>query len=133
VSEIKLLFMNIDIKFDQTGKIIPSFKGKEITMEDSPYMIYLATTGMCSAVYVRAFFNQRDMSLENVNLTQLIKYNQLSNMVDTMEVRVNLPEDFPGKYNKAIKAVVDQCPVKKHMVSPPAILVSTNKDSKVEV
>jgi len=125
--------MNIDIKYDQTGKIIPAYNGKEITMDDSPYMIFLATTGMCSAVYVRAFFNQRNMSLDNVTLTQIITYNQSTNMVDQMEVKLNLPEDFPTKYNKAIKAVVDQCPVKKHLVSPPSIVVTTTFDSEVEV
>lgn len=125
--------MNLDIKFNETGKIIPSYKGKEITMEESPYMIFLATVGMCSAVYVRAFLTQRNMSLEAVTLTQKINYNQLTNMVDTMNVEVNLPQDFPVKYNKAIKAVVDQCPVKKHLVTPPSIMVTTNFDLKVEI
>ena len=124
--------MNIDITFNKTGKIIPSYNGKEITMEDSPYMIYLATTGMCSAVYVRAFMTQRGMSLENVSLVQSIKYNRMTNMVEEMEVKVELSEDFPTKYNKAIKAVVDQCPVKKHMVAPPAVSVTTNLDVEIE-
>ena len=124
--------MNIDITFNKTGKIIPSYNGKEITMEDSPYMIYLATTGMCSAVYVRAFMSQRGMSLENVSLVQSIKYNRMTNMVEEMEVKVELSEDFPTKYNKAIKAVVDQCPVKKHMVAPPAVSVTTNLDVEIE-
>ncbi len=102
--------MNIDIRFNETGKIIPSYNGKEITMEDSPYMIYLATTGMCSAVYVRAFMSQRQMSLTDVKLTQIITYNRITNMVENMEVKVDLPDTFPTKYNKAIKAVIDQCP-----------------------
>lgn len=124
--------MNIDIRFNNSGKIIPSYNGKEITMDESPYMIYLATTGMCSAVYVRAFFNQRGMSLENVSLTQIITYNSMTNMVEKMNVKVDLQDTFPTKYNKAIKAVVDQCPVKKHMVTPPAVLVTTNMDVEVE-
>ena len=124
--------MNIDITFSKTGKIIPSYNGKEITMEDSPYMIYLATTGMCSAVYVKAFMTQRGMSLENVSLVQSLKYNRMTNMVEEMEVKVELSEDFPTKYNKAIKAVVDQCPVKKHMVTPPAVSVTTNLDVEIE-
>jgi ribosomal protein S12 methylthiotransferase accessory factor len=124
--------MNIDIRFSETGKIIPSFNGKEITMNESPYMIYLATTGMCSAVYVKAFLTQRGMSLESVSLTQVITYNRITNMVERMNVKVELPETFPTKYNKAIKAVVDQCPVKKHMVSPPEVLVSTNLDVQVQ-
>jgi len=124
--------MNIDIRFNETGKIIPSFNGKEITMDESPYMIYLATTGMCSAVYVRAFLTQRGMSLEDVTLTQKITYNRMTNMVENMEVKVDLPDTFPTKYNKAIKATVDQCPVKKHMVTPPTVLVSTNLDVEIE-
>jgi len=124
--------MNIDIRFNNAGKIIPSYNGKEITMDESPYMIYLATTGMCSAVYVRAFFTQRGMSLENVFLTQFITYNQMTNMVEKMNVKVDLPDTFPTKYNKAIKAVVDQCPVKKHMVAPPVVSVTTNMDVEVE-
>lgn len=124
--------MHIDIRFNESGKIIPSYKGKEITMDDSPYMIYLATTGMCSAVYVRAFFNQREMPLEGVKLTQIITYNRTTNMVENMEIKVDLPNTFPTKYNKAIKAVVDQCPVKKHMVTPPTVSVSTNLDIAVE-
>jgi putative redox protein len=124
--------MNIDIRFSETGKIIPSYNGKEITMDDSPYMIYLATTGMCSAVYVRAFLTQRGMSLEGVLLTQIITYNRVTNMVEKMNIKVDLPDSFPRKYNKAIKTVVDQCPVKKHMVTPPAVFVSTNLDIEVE-
>jgi len=124
--------MNIDIRFNETGKIIPSYNGKEITMDESPYMIYLATTGMCSAVYVRAFLTQRGMSLEDVTLTQKITYNRMTNMVENMEVKVDLPDTFPTKYNKAIKATVDQCPVKKHMVTPPTVLVSTNIDVEIE-
>ncbi len=124
--------MNIDIRFNNAGKIIPSYNGKEITMDESPYMIYLATTGMCSAVYVRAFFTQRGMSLEKVSLTQFITYNSMTNMVEKMNVKVDLPDTFPTKYNKAIKAVVDQCPVKKHMVTPPSVSVTTNMDVEVE-
>lgn len=124
--------MNIDIKFNETGKIIPSFNGKEITMDESPYMIYLATTGMCSAVYVRAFLNQRGMSLEGVSLIQKIRYNQMNNMVEEMEVLVVLPDTFPTKYNRAIKATVDQCPVKKHMVTPPSVKITTNLDVEIE-
>lgn len=118
--------MNISIQFNPEGKIIASYKGKEITMEDSPYMIYLATVGMCSAVYVRAFFNQRNFDLSQVSLDQQISYNDETKMVDNIEIRVNLPLDFPAKYENAIKAVVDQCPVKKHFVNPPAVGVTAN-------
>lgn len=124
--------MNIDIRFNETGKIIASYNGKDITMDESPYMIYLATAGMCSAVYVRAFLSQRQMSLDGVSLQQIITYNRMTNMVENIEINVDLPDTFPTKYNKAIKAVVDQCPVKKHMVTPPNVMVTTNLDVAVK-
>jgi putative redox protein len=116
--------MNISIRFNTEGKIIASYKGKDITMDDSPYMIYLSTVGMCSAVYVRAFFNQRNFDLSQVTLDQEISYNDETKMVENIEILVNLPSDFPEKYKNAIKAVVDQCPVKKHFVNPPAVGVT---------
>jgi putative redox protein len=118
--------MNILIQFNPEGKIIASYKGKEITMDDSPYMIYLSTVGMCSAVYVRAFFNQRNFDLSQVSLDQQIDYNDETKMVDNIAIHVNLPADFPAKYQNAIKAVVDQCPVKKHFVNPPTVGVIAN-------
>jgi ribosomal protein S12 methylthiotransferase accessory factor len=118
--------MNILIQSNPEGKIIASYKGKEITMDDSPYMIYLSTVGMCSAVYVRAFFNQRNFDLSQVSLDQQIDYNDETKMVDNIAIHVNLPADFPAKYQNAIKAVVDQCPVKKHFVNPPTVGVIAN-------
>ncbi len=124
--------MDIDIRFDNNGKIIATYGGREITMDDLPYMVFLATAGMCSAVYVRAFMTQRGMSLKEVSLTQKMKYNQMTNMIEEMEILVNLPEAFPTKYNKAIKATVDQCPVKQHFVKPPLVTVTTNLDIAVQ-
>lgn len=124
--------MNIDVTFDNNGKIIASYGGKEITMDESPYMIFLATAGMCSAVYVRAFMTQRGMSLEGVSLTQKMNYNRMTNMIEDIEIVVNLPKTFPTKYSKAIIAVVNQCPVKQHFITPPKMEVVTNIDMEIE-
>lgn len=125
--------MNIEIRFNEKGKIIPSYNGTDITMEDSPYMIFLSTVGMCSAVYVRSFLNQRNIPLEGVSLTQKIAHNPTTNMVEDMGVTVNLSNEFPHKYNKAIKLVIHQCPVKKHLITPPSITVNTSLDLSVQV
>jgi uncharacterized OsmC-like protein len=120
--------MDIIVKFDQLGRIVPTIGGKEITMNESPYLIFLATAGMCSAVYIRAFMQQRNFLLEGVTLTQKMSYNQITNMVEKIDILVNLPASFPIKYTSAIKNVVSQCPVKKHFEVPPIMDVSTNLD-----
>ena len=60
--------MDIEIKFDESGRIVPFIGGREITMNESPFLIFLATAGMCSAIYVQAFMQQRGMSLAEVKL-----------------------------------------------------------------
>lgn len=120
--------MDLHIGFDSNARIVPSINGNEITMNESPYLIFLATAGMCSAVYVRAFLQQRNMSLAGVSLTQRMQYNQLTNMVEKIEILVHLSDDFPAKYVSAIKHVVSQCPVKKHFETPPIMEVVTNLD-----
>lgn len=125
--------MEIEIKYDQRGRIVPYMNGSEITMEVSPFLIFLATAGMCSAVFVQAFMNQRGISTDDVKIIQRMNYDYATNQVKDMDIHVDLPESFPEKYNSAIKRVVDQCPVKQHLLAPPTFNVITNIDKKVAV
>ena len=120
--------MDIEIKFDESGRIVPFIGGREITMNESPFLIFLATAGMCSAVYVQAFMQQRGMSLKDVKLIQRMDYNQATNMVGKIDIIVDLPESFPAKYNNAIKNTIAQCPVKRHLAEAPSFNVITNFD-----
>jgi len=125
--------MKIEIKFDASGRIIPFMNGQEITMEVSPFLIFLATAGMCSAVFVQAFMNQRGLSTDDVKIVQDMHYDYHTNQVKDINIHVDLPEGFPAKYNEAIKRVVDQCPVKQHLLNPPTFNVITNMDKEVLV
>lgn len=123
--------MEIEIKFDQQGRIVPYMNGGEITMNVSPFLIFLATAGMCSAVFVQAFMNQRGISTDDVKIIQRMNYDYATNQVKDIDIHVDLPDSFPEKYNTAIKRVVDQCPVKQHLLAPPSFNVITNIDKKV--
>jgi len=120
--------MQITIKYDENGKILPFTGGNPITMDESPFLIFLASAGMCSAVYVRAFLAQRSMSLEGVSLTQTMSYNRVTNMVETINIHANLPTTFPEKYKNAIKSAIAQCPVKRHLGTPPNFEIQTSLD-----
>ena len=117
--------MNIEIKFEN-GRIIPYLGEQEITMDVSPFLIFLATAGMCSAVYVQAFMSQRGMSLDGVKILQKMNYNQFTNQVTDIDINVDLPAKFPEKYKSAIINVVNQCPVKQHLLEPPTFNVVPN-------
>jgi len=117
--------MNIDIKFEN-GRIVPYLGQQEINMDVSPFLIFLATAGMCSAVYVQAFMSQRGMSLEGVKIVQKMNYNQFTNQVTDIDINIDLPASFPEKYKSAIINVVNQCPVKQHLLEPPTFNVVPN-------
>lgn len=118
--------MEIQIKFDDNGRIIPFMNGNEITMNESPFLIFLATAGMCSAVFVRSFMQQRGLPFEEVGITQKMNYNRMTNMVSDIDMVVDLPANFPEKYVSAIKNVIAQCPVKRHLAEPPTFNVIAN-------
>jgi ribosomal protein S12 methylthiotransferase accessory factor len=118
--------MEIQIKFDANGRIVPFMKGNEITMNESPFLIFLATAGMCSAVFVRSFMQQRGLPFQEVGITQKMSYDRTTNMVGDIDMVVDLPPNFPEKYVSAIKNVIAQCPVKRHLAEPPTFNVIAN-------
>ena len=118
--------LNIDIKFGNNGRIVPFMNGNEITMNDSPFIVFLATSGMCSAVFARAFIEQRNLSLDSLVISQIMDYDQRTNHVSEILIDLKMPVDFPEKYTTAIKKVVNQCPVKQHLLNPPTFEVVTN-------
>jgi len=117
--------MNIEIKFED-GRIVPYMGRQEITMEVSPFLIFLATAGMCSAVFVKAFMQQRGMAMDGVKIMQKMNYDQFNNQVTDIDIHLDLPADFPEKYKSAIVSVVNQCPVKQHLLNPPTFNVVPN-------
>ena len=115
--------MEIEVKIDPSGRIVPYMQGREITMNESPFLVFLATAGMCSAVFVQAFMSQRGMSTDDVKIVQRMNYDRFTNMVGDIDIHIDLPESFPEKYKSAIVNVVNQCPVKQHLLQPPSFNV----------
>ncbi|MGV8947585.1 MAG: OsmC family protein [Lutibacter sp.] len=118
--------MEIQIKFDENGGIVPFMNGAKITMNESPFLIFLATAGMCSAVFVKSFMLQRGLPIDEVSITQKMNYDRATNMVNDIDIVVDLPATFPEKYVSAIKNVIAQCPVKRHLAQPPTFNVIAN-------
>jgi ribosomal protein S12 methylthiotransferase accessory factor len=118
--------MIIDIKFGEEGRIIPFLGHREITMTESPFLIFLASTGMSSAVYVKAFCQQKEIPLSCVKISQIIQYNPKANLVTAITIQLELDKVFPEKYEEAIKNVVALCPIKKHLDNPPEFNVITD-------
>jgi len=118
--------MTIDIKFAADGRIVPYLGHREITMDESPFLIFLATAGMSSAVYVKDFCTQKDIPFNLVKVSQIMEYEAKANLITAINIQLELGEDFPVKYKEALKNVVALCPIKKHLDTPPDFNVITD-------
>ncbi|NIA18762.1 MAG: osmotically inducible protein OsmC, partial [Simkaniaceae bacterium] len=70
------------------------------------------------------FCQQRGIDTEGMSITQTLKYNPETRLVEQVNMNINLPEGFPEKYKSAIINTANLCTVKKHLANPPAIKVT---------
>jgi ribosomal protein S12 methylthiotransferase accessory factor len=91
----------------------------------TPFELFLASIGTCSGIFIKHFCANRGIDASGIKLTQSHNFNPLTGLIEAIDIDVHLPEDFPEKYAGAIKKVVDQCAVKRHLLQPPQINVNT--------
>jgi ribosomal protein S12 methylthiotransferase accessory factor len=85
-----------------------------------PFDYFLASMPLCAAFYIRKFCQARDINTDglkviqhNHNIEGDDKYKKAFN------IEIELPEDFPKKYRKAVIEAANTCTVKKVIQSIP--------------
>lgn len=69
---------------------------------------------------------ERGIPTDDVKIVQKMNYDHFTNHVGDIDIHVDLPESFPEKYKSAIISVINQCPVKQHLLKPPTFNVIAN-------
>ena len=129
--------MKYDITFGGNKKVDAYYRGFTIHSDQpvtsggdntslSPFELFLASIGMCTGFYVLAFCQSRAISTENIKITQTVIRNDATHMVEKVVIDINLPPDFPEKYEAAVIKTAQSCSVKKFLDSPPEIQIATN-------
>lgn len=127
--------MEMKIFFDGKKKVNAEFNGQIILTDQpqqaggdgsapAPFTLFLASIGTCAGIYVKSFCDQRNIPTEEISITQKMNYNYKTRLVDHIELKVNLPKDFPEKYRTALINAANLCAVKEHLKNPPNIEVS---------
>ncbi|MBN1224535.1 MAG: OsmC family protein [Candidatus Aminicenantes bacterium] len=119
-AKVEALYKGFVIKTDQ-----PVYQGGEGTAP-APFDLFLASIATCSAWYVLAFCQKRNIPLEGGSLIQETQRNPETKRIDKIIIKVLLPEGFPEKYKKAVIKSIDGCAVKAHLENPPAFEVKTS-------
>ncbi len=89
----------------------------------SPFDLFLASMATCAGFYALRFCQERGLPTEGLGVTMDWERSPETKLISKVRISVKLPEGFPEKYRAAILRATDQCAVKKHLVTPPAIEV----------
>ncbi len=126
--------MNIEISFEGGKKVAATFPDslKMITDQDaadggegafpSPYACFLGSMGTCAGIYVLEFCNARRIPTDRVSLSQGVEFAEDANgkrRLAKVSLTVNLPPEFPERYQKAVVKAAELCSVKKALMNPP--------------
>jgi len=130
--------VKIDISFEGGKKVASTFENGLQMMTDQavenggdgsypePFACFLGSSGTCAGIYVLEFCNARKIPTEKVSLTQNIEFEldpQGKRRVSKVSMTINLPPEFPERYQKAIVKAAELCSVKKAIMHPPEFVV----------
>jgi len=127
--EIKVNFLDnlrLEAKFDDFSVIADQpIRYKGDGSAPGPFDYFLASSALCAAYFVKVYCNARDISTDNIRLSQ-------NNIVDpedrynqVFQIQVELPESISEKDKKGILRSIERCTVKKVIQSVPVFNVET--------
>jgi len=87
----------------------------------SPFDLFLTSIGTCTGYYVLSFCQKNNIPTEKITLSGKFLRNPLTHLVETIQIDVHVPIDFPEKYKKAVIKAAEVCSVKRHLERPPRI------------
>ena len=121
--EIKVNYLDnlrLEAKFDDFTVIADQpIRYKGDGSAPGPFDYFLASSALCAAYFVKVYCNARDISTENIRLSQnnIVdpedRYNQI------FKIQVELPEDISDKDRQGILRSIDRCTVKKVVQTGP--------------
>lgn len=127
--EIKVNFLDnlrLEAKFDDFTVIADQpIRYKGDGSAPSPFDYFLASSALCAAYFIKVYCNARDISTDNIRLSQnnIVdpedRYNQI------FQINVELPDDISEKDKKGILRSIERCTVKKVVQTGPEFKIET--------
>jgi putative redox protein len=90
-----------------------------------PFDLFLASIATCAGIYVKSFFDARDLPTDGLAMSMDVVHDHEAHRVGRLVIEIQLPEGFPDTHREALVRAVDQCSVKKHMLTPPEFEIRT--------
>ncbi|OGN89667.1 MAG: osmotically inducible protein OsmC [Chloroflexi bacterium RBG_13_48_10] len=108
-------------------------KSGDLGSAPAPFSLFLASIATCAGIYVLGFCRQRNLPTEGMRIIQRSNRNSQTGMVESVDIEIQTPPNFPEKYLPSLVRSAELCAVKKHLEKPPVFNVFTQPVASAEV
>ncbi len=126
--EIKVNFLDnlrLEAKFDDFTVIADQpIRYKGDGSAPSPFDYFLASSALCAAYFVKVYCNARDISTDNIRISQNNIVDPQDRYNQVLQINVELPDSLSEKDKQGILRSIERCTVKK--------VVQTGPEFKIE-
>lgn len=91
----------------------------------TPFDVFLSSIATCAGIYVLGFCRQRGLPADGIQIVQHIHSNELTGLIDQIDLEIHVPPTFPEKYHDSLIRSAELCKVKKHLEKPPKFKITT--------
>jgi ribosomal protein S12 methylthiotransferase accessory factor len=125
--EIKVNFLDklrLEAKFDDFTVIADQpIRYKGDGSAPGPFDYFLASSALCAAYFVKLYCDTRNISTENIRLSQNNIVDPENRYQQIFKIQVELPADISDKDRQGILRSIDRCTVKKVVQAGPEFII----------
>lgn len=125
--EIKVNFLDklrLEAKFDDFTVIADQpIRYKGDGSAPGPFDYFLASSALCAAYFVKLYCDTRNISTENIRLSQNNIVDPENRYQQTFKIQVELPPDIPEVDRRGILSSIERCTVKKVVQAGPEFVI----------
>ncbi|PKM21751.1 MAG: OsmC domain/YcaO domain-containing protein, partial [Gammaproteobacteria bacterium HGW-Gammaproteobacteria-14] len=127
--EIKVNYLDnlrLEAKFDDFSVISDQpIRYKGDGSAPGPFDYFLASSALCAAYFVKVYCNTRNISTDNIRLSQNNIVDPEDRYKQIFRIQVELPEDISDKDRQGIIRSIERCTVKKVVQAGPDFQIET--------
>jgi ribosomal protein S12 methylthiotransferase accessory factor len=134
--EIKVNFLDklrLEAKFDDFTVIADQpIRYKGDGSAPGPFDYFLASSALCAAYFVKLYCETRNISTENIRLSQNNIVDPENRYQQIFKIQVELPEDISASDRKGILRSIERCSVKKVVQAGPEFVIEEVKNLEAD-
>ena len=134
--EIKVNFLDklrLEAKFDDFTVIADQpIRYKGDGSAPGPFDYFLASSALCAAYFVKLYCDTRNISTENIRLSQNNIVDPENRYQQIFKIQVELPEDISANDRQGILRSIERCSVKKVVQAGPEFVIEEVKNLEAD-